>query len=138
MLGGKFGLTRALRVSMRNRLRSSRGTFRGTYSSCGIRMSSGTYMPPPVKTVQIPKKHGRGVRTLGVPTVADRVAQTVAKLYLEPEVEPVFHQDSYGYRPGRSALDAVRVCRKRCWKIGLGDRPRLRSLSSTRLITSSC
>jgi RNA-directed DNA polymerase len=80
------------------------------------RMSSGTYMPPPVKAVQIPKKDGRGVRTLGVPTVADRVAQTVVKLYLEPEVEPMFHQDSYGYRPGRSALDAVRVCRERCWR----------------------
>jgi len=80
------------------------------------RMSSGAYMPPPVKAVQIPKKDGRGVRTLGVPTVADRVAQTVVKLYLEPEVEPVFHEDSYGYRPGRSALDAVRVCRERCWR----------------------
>jgi group II intron reverse transcriptase/maturase len=80
------------------------------------RMSSGTYMPPSVKAVQIPKKDGRGVRTLGVPTVADRVAQTVVKLYLEPEVEPVFHEDSYGYRPGRSALDAVRVCRERCWR----------------------
>jgi RNA-directed DNA polymerase len=80
------------------------------------RMSSGTYMPPAVKAVQIPKKDGRGVRTLGVPTVADRVAQTVVKLYLEPEVEPVFHGDSYGYRPGRSALDAVRVCRERCWR----------------------
>jgi len=73
-------------------------------------------MPPPVKAVQIPKKDGRGVRTLGVPTVADRVAQTVVKMYLEPEVEPVFHPDSYGYRPGRSALDAVEVCRKRCWR----------------------
>jgi RNA-directed DNA polymerase len=81
------------------------------------RMSSGTYMPPPVKAVQIPKKDGRGVRTLGVPTVADRIAQTVVKLHLEPNVEPVFHEDSYGYRPGRSALDAVEVCRKRCWKM---------------------
>jgi RNA-directed DNA polymerase len=81
------------------------------------RMSSGTYMPPPVKAVQIPKKDGQGVRTLGVPTVADRVAQTVVKLYLEPDVESVFHEDSYGYRPGRSALDAVGVCRKRCWKM---------------------
>ena len=80
------------------------------------RMSSGTYMPPPVRAVQIPKKDGRGVRTLGVPTVADRVAQTVAKLYLEPGVEKVFHPDSYGYRPGRSALDAVGVCRERCWR----------------------
>jgi RNA-directed DNA polymerase len=81
------------------------------------RMSSGTYMPPPVRAVQIPKKHGRGVRTLGVPTVADRVAQKVAALYLEPKVEPVFHPDSYGYRPKRSALDAVGVCRERCWKM---------------------
>jgi RNA-directed DNA polymerase len=80
------------------------------------RMSSGTYMPPPVRAVQVPKRDGRGVRTLGVPTVADRVAQTVATLYLEPKVEPVFHPDSYGYRPKRSALDAVGVCRKRCWK----------------------
>ena len=70
-------------------------------------MSSGTYMPPPVRAVEIPKRDGRGVRILGVPTVADRVAQTVVRLVLEPEVEPVFHQDSYGYRPGRSALDAV-------------------------------
>jgi RNA-directed DNA polymerase len=56
------------------------------------------------------------VRTLGVPTVADRIAQTVVKLYLEPVVEPLFHADSYGYRPGRSALQAVGVCRERCWK----------------------
>jgi RNA-directed DNA polymerase len=80
------------------------------------RMSSGSYMPPPVRAVEIPKKGGRGVRTLGVPTVADRVAQTVAYLYLEPEVEPVFHPDSYGYRPRRSALDAVGRCRERCWR----------------------
>lgn len=72
-------------------------------------------MPPPVRAVEIPKK-GSGVRVLGVPTVADRVAQTVALLYLEPEVEPIFHPDSYGYRPRRSAHDALRVCRKRCWK----------------------
>jgi group II intron reverse transcriptase/maturase len=81
------------------------------------RMSSGSYMPPPVRAVEVPKKgSGRGVRVLGVPTVADRVAQTVAYLYLEPEVEPVFHPDSYGYRPGRSAHDALRTCRQRCWK----------------------
>jgi RNA-directed DNA polymerase len=79
------------------------------------RMSSGSYFPPPVRAVEIPKKAG-GVRTLGVPTVADRVAQTVVRSYLEPSVEPVFHADSYGYRPGRSAVDAVRVCRERCWK----------------------
>jgi RNA-directed DNA polymerase len=73
-------------------------------------------VPPPVRAVQIPKKDGQGVRTLGVPTVADRVAQTVVHLVLEPRVEPVFYADSYGYRPGRSALDAVRVCRARCWR----------------------
>jgi len=71
------------------------------------RMSSGTYFPPAVRNVEIPKKNGKGVRMLGVPTVADRVAQMVVKLYLEPEVEPKFHTDSYGYRPNKSALDAV-------------------------------
>lgn len=79
------------------------------------RLSSGSYFPPPVRAVEIPKRDG-GVRVLGVPTVADRIAQTVVRLYLEPEVEPMFHLDSYGYRPGRSALDAVGVCRKRCWR----------------------
>ena len=79
------------------------------------RLSSGSYFPPPVRSVEIPKKAG-GVRVLGVPTVADRVAQTLVAMYLEPEVEPLFHRDSYGYRPGRSALDAVSTCRKRCWK----------------------
>jgi group II intron reverse transcriptase/maturase len=80
------------------------------------RMSSGSYFPPPVKAVDIPKSHGDGVRTLGVPTVTDRIAQTVVARRLEEKVEPIFHQDSYGYRPGRSALDAVAACRKRCWK----------------------
>jgi RNA-directed DNA polymerase len=80
------------------------------------RMSSGSYFPPPVKAVEIPKAGGKGVRVLGVPTISDRIAQTVARMYLEPEVEPVFHPDSYGYRPGKSALDAVGMCRQRCWK----------------------
>src|ERR687883_316462 len=80
------------------------------------RLSSGSYFPPPVKAVEIPKKDGKGTRVLGVPTVADRIAQTVVRLALEPNVEPLFHDDSYGYRPGRSALDAVGVCRKRCWR----------------------
>jgi RNA-directed DNA polymerase len=80
------------------------------------RLSSGSYFPAPVRAVEIPKAHGQGVRILGVPTVADRIAQTVVRLYLEPKVEPLFHPDSYGYRPGRSALDAVGVCRERCWR----------------------
>ena len=79
------------------------------------RLCSGSYMPPPVRAVEIPKRSG-GSRVLGVPTVTDRVAQTVVHLYLEPTVEPCFHPDSYGYRPRRSALDAVRVCRERCWR----------------------
>jgi hypothetical protein len=79
------------------------------------RLSSGSYFPPPVRAVEIPKRDGSS-RTLGVPTVADRIAQTVVAAYLEPEVEPIFHPDSYGYRPGRSALDAVGVCRERCWR----------------------
>jgi RNA-directed DNA polymerase len=79
------------------------------------RMSSGSYFPPPVKVVEIPKK-GKGVRILGIPTVADRIAQMVAKAYFEPTVEPHFLPDSYGYRPGKSAIDAVAVTRKRCWR----------------------
>lgn len=79
------------------------------------RMGSGSYFPPPVKAVPIPKKSG-GTRMLGVPTVADRVAQTVVKLVLEPVLEPVFDRDSFGYRPGRSALDAVELVRRRSWK----------------------
>lgn len=79
------------------------------------RMSSGSYFPPPVRAVEIPKPHG-GTRILGVPSVGDRIAQTVVAKRLEARVEPMFHPDSYGYRPGRSALDAVAVCRARCWK----------------------
>lgn len=82
------------------------------------RMSSGTWFPPPVRAVEIPKPHGDGVRMLGVPTIADRVAQTTVAMFLEPLVEPRFHNDSYGYRPGRSAHDALAVCRARCWKYG--------------------
>ena len=79
------------------------------------RMSSGSYFPPPVKAVEIPKRSG-GTRILGVPTVADRVAQMVVKLEFEPLVEPIFLPDSFGYRPGKSALDAIGVTRRRCWE----------------------
>ena len=82
------------------------------------RMSSGTYFPPAVMAVEIPKPGGSGVRVLGIPTVGDRVAQGVVKAVLEPVLEPMFHADSYGYRPGRSPLDAVGVCRQRCLKTG--------------------
>jgi group II intron reverse transcriptase/maturase len=80
------------------------------------RMSSGTYFPPAVRAVEIPKQHGGGTRILGIPTIADRVAQTVVARHLGARVEPVFHDDSWGYRPNRSALQAVERCRDRCWK----------------------
>ncbi|MGK5088233.1 group II intron reverse transcriptase/maturase [Bdellovibrionota bacterium FG-2] len=78
------------------------------------RMTSGSYFPPPVKAVPIPKKSG-GKRILGIPTVSDRIAQMVVKLCLEPKLEPHFHEDSYGYRPNKSAHQAIEVTRKRCW-----------------------
>jgi len=78
------------------------------------RLSSGSYMPPPVLRVEIPKSDG-GVRQLGIPTIADRVAQMVVKDYLEPELEKHFHNDSYGYRPNKSAHQALKVTRQRCW-----------------------
>jgi RNA-directed DNA polymerase len=80
------------------------------------RMSSGSYFPRPVRAVEIPKPHDRWVRLLGVPTIADRVAQTVVASSLEERAEPRFHPDSYGYRPKKSALDAVEACRVRCWR----------------------
>lgn len=80
------------------------------------RMSSGSYFPPPVRAVAIPKPHDGGTRMLGIPAVVDRVAQTVVARHLMRRVEPIFHPDSFGYRPGRSALDAVEKCRERCWK----------------------
>ena len=80
------------------------------------RMSSGTWFPPPVLAVEIPKPHGGGVRVLGVPTVADRVAQTVVAMHLEERADHRFHPDSYGYRPNKSAHQALAACRQRCWK----------------------
>ena len=78
-------------------------------------MSSGSYIPPPVKLMEIPKKDG-GIRPLGIPTIADRIGQSVVKELLEPVLEPLFHADSYGYRLGKSALDAIAKARERCWK----------------------
>src|SRR3984893_9943557 len=81
------------------------------------RMSSGSYLPPPVRRVDIPKGDSKTeTRPLGIPTVTDRIAQEVVKRYLEPILEPIFHEDSYGYRPGRSAIDAIRTARQRCWR----------------------
>ena len=80
------------------------------------RMSSGSYFPPPVRGVEIPKDNAGGVRLLGIPTVADRVAQTVVKEFLEPELDACFHPDSYGYRPGKSAKEALGMARQRCWR----------------------
>jgi RNA-directed DNA polymerase len=79
------------------------------------RMASGSYFPPPVKAVEIPKRTG-GKRTLGVPTVADRMAQTVVTMTIEESIDKLFHEDSYGYRPDKRALDGVGITRERCWK----------------------
>ena len=79
------------------------------------RMSSGCYFPPPVKAVEIPKTNG-GKRILGIPTVSDRIAQMVVKLHIEPQIDRHFHRDSYGYRPEKSAEQALAETRRRCWE----------------------
>ena len=89
---------------------------RGNLYKIWNRMSSGSYFPPPVRTVSIPKKSG-GQRLLGVPTVADRVAQMVVKQMIEPDLDAVFLADSYGYRPGKSALDAAAGNMTGCWNL---------------------
>ena len=79
------------------------------------RLSSGSYFPRPVKRVEIPKANG-GMRPLGIPTVADRIAQMAVKMQIEPVLEQGFHQDSYGYRPGKSAHQALDKVRSRCYR----------------------
>ena len=93
------------------------GNLKGNLYKIWNRMSSGSYIPPAVKAVAIPKKSG-GTRVLGIPSISDRIAQTVVKLYLEPSLDLCFHPDSYGYRPGKSAIQAIAVTRERCWKYG--------------------
>ena len=92
------------------------GDLKGNLYRIWNRLSSGSYFPPPVKRVEIPKSDGK-VRALGIPTIADRIAQQVVKQRLEPVLEPVFHDSSYGYRPGRSAHDALREARTQCWRL---------------------
>ena len=97
------------------RSRQFEADLKGNLYKIWNRMSSGSYFPPPVRAVPIPKKSG-GQRILGVPTVSDRIAQMVVKQLIEPELDQIFLPDSYGYRPGKSALDAVGITRQRCWK----------------------
>ncbi len=99
------------------RLEDFERNLKGNLYKIWSRMTSGSYFPPAVKAVAIPKKTG-GTRILGIPSISDRIAQTVVKMYLEPKLEPHFHADSYGYRPGKSAIQAIAVTRKRCWKYG--------------------
>ena len=124
-----FSISRRLVYMAYQKVRSNRGSagvdemsmnefekdYRNHLYKIWNQMSSGSYMPPPVKLIEIPKKWG-GLRPLGIPTIADRIAQTVVRGLLEPTLEPLFVKDSYGYRPNRSAAQAVAVARERCWK----------------------
>jgi len=105
----------ALQVLIRLRWKNLKVAKKNNLYKIWIRMSSGTYFPPAVKAVPIPKKSG-GVRTLGIPTISDRIAQTVVKMVLEPLLDPIFDEDSYGYRPNRCAHDAIAITRRRCWR----------------------
>ena len=90
---------------------------RGNTYKLWNRMTSGSYYPQPVREKEIAKKSG-GTRKLGIPTVADRIARQVVKTYLEPTVDPTFHPDSYGYRPGKNAHKAIQTAMSRCGRIG--------------------
>jgi len=96
-------------------IESFEGSLKNNLYKLWNRMSSGSYFPSAVRRVEIPKKNG-GKRPLGIPTVTDRIAQMVAKLVLEPLLEPHFHEDSYGYRPNKSAHEALEKARRRCWQ----------------------
>ncbi|WP_082268068.1 group II intron reverse transcriptase/maturase [Leptospira interrogans] len=125
----RFGITKSIVWEAYKRIRANRGAAGIDGESIELfdknlsknlykiwnRMTSGSYFPSSVRQVEIPKKSG-GIRCLGVPTVSDRIAQMVVKMHLEPLIDPKFHTDSYGYRPGKSAKDAVAITRKRCWK----------------------
>ena len=125
-----FSIDKKCMVKAYNAVRSNRGAagvdgqtleefdkdLKGNLYKIWNRMSSGSYFPPPVRAVSIPKKGGDGERILGVPTVGDRIAQMVVKQLIEPNLDSVFLPDSYGYRPRKSALDAIGVTRERCWK----------------------
>ena len=124
-----FSISRRLVMAAYQKVKSNRGSagvdevsmnefdndYRNNLYKVWNRMSSGSYIPPPVKLIEIPKKGG-GLRPLGIPTIADRIAQTVVRGLLEPTLEPLFMNDSYGYRPNKSAAQAVNTAKQRCWK----------------------
>src|ERR1035438_586453 len=124
-----FEISRHLVMEAYRRVKANRGTFgvdavsiaefeknlKDNLYKIWNRMSSGSYIPPPVRLVEIPKASG-GTRPLGIPTVGDRIAQMVVVMTIEPDIEPIFHEDSYAYRKNKSALDAIAKARERCFK----------------------